>query len=173
MSLRTTFKPASIAGVNEGRHTFKMSAPSYNRTDANGTFDGQVNMAGTVGRPAPMAWSFTTSPAIRAIATGKMDCTAGHQQLRYSDSHRGVPVDYHWHSTVPDNLRGKDYTLYGNCTFPVKVKGRAGKANLGFRFNYNLFDGVSRPNRPASDTDPNAAEEASYTSDLQIAYDPA
>ncbi|WP_328457528.1 hypothetical protein OG780_42540 [Streptomyces sp. NBC_00386] len=37
------------AGTQHGRHTFKISTPSYKKTDANGTFTGQVNMAGTVG----------------------------------------------------------------------------------------------------------------------------
>ncbi|WP_224274642.1 hypothetical protein [Streptomyces sp. LS1784] len=157
------------AGVNEGSHTFKMSAPSYNRTDTNGTFNGQVNMAGHVGRNAPMAWSFTTSPSIRAIAAGNMTCKAGHMQLPYSDSHPNVGVDYFWHSTVPDNRHNVNYKLWGNCTFRVKVSGRAGTANLGFRFNYSLVDGISR-----SSVEPGAgdAQEEAYSSDLQIAYDP-
>ncbi|MEU3296036.1 hypothetical protein ABZ722_27215 [Streptomyces longwoodensis] len=41
------------AGTQQGKFTFKVSDPSYKKTDANGTFTGQVNMAGTVGRPAP------------------------------------------------------------------------------------------------------------------------
>ncbi|MFK4119355.1 hypothetical protein [Streptomyces longwoodensis] len=82
------------AGTQQGKFTFKVSDPSYKKTDANGTFTGQVNMAGTVGRPAPMAWSFCTSPAVQAIATGRMTCSAGHMQLPYHDSHPNVAVNY-------------------------------------------------------------------------------
>ncbi|MEU8463955.1 hypothetical protein [Streptomyces sp. NPDC029003] len=159
------------AGVNQGSHTFKMSAPSYKKSDGNGTFNGQVNMAGNVGKNAPMAWSFTTSPTVRKIATGQMNCKAGHMQLPYSDSHPSVGVDYHWHSTVPDNRHNTKYTLYGNCVFRVNVGGRTGTANLGFRFNYSLFDGISK-NAPDAEN-AGSQKESSYASDLQIAYDPA
>ncbi|MGC9539970.1 hypothetical protein [Streptomyces sp. UG1] len=157
------------AGVSQAKHTFKMSAPSYKKTDANGTFNGQVNMAGTVGRPAHMAWSFRTSPRVQAIATGRMTCKAGHMQLPYHDQHANVAVSYFWHSSVPNNRRNKDYTLYGNCTFRVKVAGRTGTANLGFRFNYSLFDGISRS--AAAQQDSVTAEEPSFSSDLDITYD--
>ncbi|MFD7031384.1 hypothetical protein ACFWAR_25490 [Streptomyces sp. NPDC059917] len=170
LALLTGATPAH-AGVNQGSHTFKMSTPSYHRSDANGTFDGQVNMAGNVGRNAPMAWSFTTSPTVRKIAVGPMNCKAGHMQLPYSDSHPAVGVDYHWHSTVPNNRHNTNYTLYGNCTFRVKVSGRIGTANLGFRFNYSLFDGISRSARGGEAPVPEA--DPGYASDLQIAYDPA
>ena len=81
------------AGVNQAKHTFKMSAPSYKRTDSNGTFTGQVNMAGTVGKSANMAWSFRTSKKVQAIATGRMTCTAGHMRLPYHDKHTSVAVE--------------------------------------------------------------------------------
>ncbi|MFE5677821.1 hypothetical protein ACFQ7B_21310 [Streptomyces erythrochromogenes] len=158
------------AGVQPGKHVFKMSAPSYQKTDSNGTFTGQVNMAGTVGKPAVMAWSFRTSPKVRAIATGKMTCKAGHMQLPYHDSHSNVPVDYFWHSSVKDNRRNKDYTLYGNCTFRVKAGGRTGTANLGFRFNYSLFDGISKM-PPKDDEMPTPATDNEFSSDLEITYD--
>ncbi|MFH8224320.1 hypothetical protein ACH4C2_34940 [Streptomyces sp. NPDC018057] len=156
------------AGTQQGRFTFKMSNPYYKKTDANGTFTGQVNMAGTVGRAAPMAWSFRTSPAVQAIAAGRMTCSAGHMQLSYHDSHANVAVNYFWHSSVPNNRRNKNYTLYGNCAFPVKVGGRTGKANLGFSFKYSLFDGItpSMTGRGSGGT-----EDAPYTSDLKISYD--
>ncbi|WP_146067888.1 hypothetical protein [Streptomyces sp. Ru72] len=156
------------AGTQQGRFTFKVSDPYYTKTDGNGTFTGQVNMAGTVGRPAPMAWSFRTSPAIQAIATGRMTCSAGHMQLPYHDSHANVTVNYFWHSSVPNNRRNKNYTLYGNCTFPVQVGGRTGKADLGFSFNYSLFDGIT-PSMTAQDG--GSTEDTPYTSDLKIAYD--
>ncbi|NEB14822.1 hypothetical protein G3I32_39405 [Streptomyces coelicoflavus] len=56
-----------------------MSAPSYKRTDSNGTFTGRVNMAGTVGKPAHMAWSFRTSPKVqgaRGEASAAAEATA-------------------------------------------------------------------------------------------------
>ncbi|EHN76306.1 hypothetical protein SMCF_4200 [Streptomyces coelicoflavus ZG0656] len=158
------------AGVTQGKHTFKMSAPSYKRTDSNGTFTGQVNMAGTVGKPAHMAWSFRTSPKVQAIATGRMTCTAGHMQLPYHDKHTNVAVGYFWHSSVPGNRRNKNYTLYGNCTFRVKVGGKTGTANLGFRFNYSLFDGISKSVGARGEASA-AAEATAYASDLDIAYD--
>ncbi|MCF1594365.1 hypothetical protein [Streptomyces muensis] len=145
-----------------------MSDPDYKRTDANGTFTGQVNMAGTVGRPAHMAWSFRTSPTVQAIATGRMTCKAGHMQLPYHDSHANVAVNYFWHSSVPNNRRNKNYTLYGNCTFRVNVGGRPGTANLGFSFRYSLFDGISPSSQGRGET---PVEDTSYSSDLKIAYD--
>ncbi|MFJ8648948.1 hypothetical protein ACIRNI_22860 [Streptomyces sp. NPDC093546] len=157
------------AGVNQGKHTFKMSAPSYAKTDSNGTFTGQVNMAGTVGKPAPMAWSFRTSKQVQAIATGKMTCSAGHMQLPYHDKHSNVAVDYFWHTSVPNNRRNKDYTLYGNYTFRVKVGGKTGTANLGFRFNYSLFDGISKSS--SAQDGPAAEDSTAFSSDLDIAYD--
>lgn len=157
------------AGVTQAKHTFKMSAPSYKKTDSNGTFTGQVNMAGTVGKPAHMAWSFRTSKKVQAIATGKMTCSAGHMQLPYHDKHTNVAVSYFWHSSVPSNRRNKDYTLYGNCTFRVKVGGKKGTANLGFRFNYSLFDGISKSVAP--EDGPTAEDPNAYSSELDITYD--
>ncbi|MGI5195655.1 hypothetical protein ACQEVY_18735 [Streptomyces sp. CA-288835] len=159
--------PANAA-VNQAKHTFKLSDPDYKRTDRNGTFTGQVNMAGTVGRPAHMAWSFRISPAVRAIATGRMTCTAGHMQLPYHDRHTNVAVSYFWHSSVPNNRRNKEYTLYGSCKFRVNVGGRPGTANLGFSFKYSLFDGISRSSAAQDET---AVEDSSYASELDIAYD--
>ncbi|CAL9436187.1 hypothetical protein [Streptomyces sp. enrichment culture] len=162
------------AGTQQAKHTFKMSAPYYKKTDSNGTFTGQVNMAGTVGKPATMAWSFRTSPKVQAIATGRMTCKAGHMQLPYHDSHANVPVDYFWHSSVKNNRRNKDYTLWGNCTFRVKVGGKTGTANLGFRFNYALFDGISRSaaaDQPTGDTAPAPGKDGEFGTDLKITYD--
>ncbi|MEV7318702.1 hypothetical protein [Streptomyces sp. NPDC093970] len=156
------------AGTQHGKFTFKVSDPYYKKTDANGTFTGQVNMAGTVGRSAPMAWSFRTSPAVQAIATGRMTCSAGHMQSPYHDSHANVAVNYFWHSSVPDNRRNKDYTLYGNCTFRVNVGGQTGTANLGFSFNYSLFDGITPSLTMSESAD---GESTPYVSDLRIAYD--
>jgi hypothetical protein len=115
-----------------------------------------------------MGWSFRTSPAVQAIATGRMTCTAGHMQLPYHDKHTNVGVDYFWHSTVPNNRRNKDYTLYGHCTFRVNVGGRTGTANLGFSFNYALFDGITPPLAAEDSTSP---ESDSYASDLEVTYD--
>ncbi|POX48937.1 hypothetical protein C3488_18935 [Streptomyces sp. Ru72] len=89
-------------------------------------------------------------------------------QLPYHDSHANVTVNYFWHSSVPNNRRNKNYTLYGNCTFPVQVGGRTGKADLGFSFNYSLFDGIT-PSMTAQDG--GSTEDTPYTSDLKIAYD--
>ncbi|MFF1285451.1 hypothetical protein [Streptomyces sp. NPDC058299] len=89
-------------------------------------------------------------------------------QLPYSDQHKDVPVEYFWHSTVPNNRRNKDYTLYGNCTFRVKVGGGTGTANLNFSFKYSLFDGIT----PSLTVQDDAGDEdTSYTSDLEISYD--
>ncbi|MEV0438399.1 hypothetical protein AB0I84_14025 [Streptomyces spectabilis] len=156
------------AAVTKGSHTFKVSAPSYKKTDRNGTFNAQINMGQYVGKKAPMAWSFTTSPAVRAIAASKMQCNAGHMQLKYHDKHPDLKVNYVWHSTVPGNAHNKKYTLYGNCTFRVKVGGKTGTANLGFTFNYSLFDGISK-----SAALSNGAEDeaTAYSSDLQVDYD--
>ncbi|PWG12297.1 hypothetical protein DF268_17010 [Streptomyces sp. V2] len=90
------------------------------------------------------------------------------QLTQYSDKHVNIPVSYVWHSTVSGNLRNRDYTLYGNCIFKVKTGGKTGTANLGFRFNYMLFDGISKSS-PA-DENPNV-EESPYFSDLEITYD--
>ncbi|MEU6275366.1 hypothetical protein ABZ871_23580 [Streptomyces populi] len=89
-------------------------------------------------------------------------------QLPYHDRHANVGVDYFWHSSVPNNRRNKDYTLYGNCTFRVNVGGRTGTANLGFSFNYALFDGIT-PSLTTQDADD--VEDPPYLSDLKIAYD--
>ncbi|MET9428461.1 MULTISPECIES: hypothetical protein [unclassified Streptomyces] len=168
-TLLLTTTPAH-AGVQQAKHVFKVSAPYYEKTDANGKFTGQVNMAATAGKPATMAWSFRTSPAVQAIATGKMTCKAGHMQLPYHDSHSNVAVNYFWHSSVKNNLRNKDYTLYGNCTFRVKVAGKTGTANLGFRFNYALFDGISKT-AARSEGAPVPSMGEDFSSDLEIAYD--
>ncbi|MGW6244371.1 hypothetical protein [Streptomyces roseolus] len=169
-SLLLTAAPAH-AGTQPGKHTFKMSAPYYKKTDANGTFTGQVNMAGTVGQPATMAWSFRTSPTVQAMATGKMTCKAGHMQLPYHDSHSNVAVDYFWHSSVKNNRRNKDYTLWGNCTFRVKVGGRTGTANLGFNFRYSLFDGISASGAARDQLTPEPSTGDEFASDLSITYD--
>ncbi|AZM54129.1 hypothetical protein DMA15_17420 [Streptomyces sp. WAC 01529] len=58
-------------------------------------------------------------------------------------------------------------TVFGNCTFPVKVSGRTGRANLGFSFRYSLFDGISK-SAPAKDGP--LDEAASYSSELKITY---
>lgn len=97
-----------------------------------------------------------------------MACKAGHMQLAYHDNHPSVAPNYFWHSSVPNNRRNKDYTLCGNCTFRVKVGGRPGTANLGFRFNYSLFDGISPSSAPQSES---TAEDTAFSSGLDIAYD--
>ena len=51
----------------------------------------------------------------------------------------------------------------------MKVGGKTGTANLGFRFNYSLFDGISR-SAEASDG-PTGGEDTAYGSDLDIAFD--
>ncbi|MEU6283116.1 hypothetical protein [Streptomyces sp. NPDC047028] len=89
-------------------------------------------------------------------------------QLPYHDKHTNVAVNYFWHSSVPNNRRNKNYTLFGNCTFRVKVGGRTGTANLGFSFRYSLFDGISRLIGQGSGA---TAEKPSYATDLKIAYD--
>ncbi|OIK08249.1 hypothetical protein BIV23_00475 [Streptomyces monashensis] len=90
-------------------------------------------------------------------------------QLPYSDNHKDIAVNYFWHSSVPNNRRNKNYTLYGNCTFRVKVGDKAGTANLGFTFNYSLFDGITPPSLAAQQS--TSAEDTPYASDLKIAYD--
>ncbi|MEV6899068.1 hypothetical protein [Amycolatopsis sp. NPDC051372] len=125
--------------------TFTTDHRSFDASDSNGRFTGLADT-----RPmnsVPMAWSFRISPAVQAIAASPMDCTAGHMQLTYHDSHRGVPVDYVWHSTVPGNMSDNTkYTLYGYCTFKVK---NSGTANLKFVFEYSMFCGPCGP-RPST-----------------------
>lgn len=119
-------------------HTFTQSAEYFDATDRNGRFTAQANMHS--GYTIPMAWSFRVAPAVQAIATSSMNCTAGHHQLSYSDSHPNVPVDYHWHSTVQGNkVNNTKYDLWGNCTFRVQVGGNPGTANLKFEFHYSMF----------------------------------
>lgn len=121
-------------------HTFTQSAEYFEATDNNGHFTAQANMH--AGYAVPMPWSFRISAAVQAIATSTMNCTAGHNQLSYSDSHPNIQVDYHWHSTVQGNLvKNIKYDLWGNCTFRVQVGGRPGTANLNFQFHYSMFCG--------------------------------
>ncbi|MFE9259254.1 hypothetical protein [Streptomyces sp. NPDC006879] len=154
------------AGVQQAKHVFKVSAPYYKKTDSNGTFTGQTDVAKSV--PATMAWSFRVSPKVQAIATGNMTCKAGHMQLPYHDAHSGVAVGYFWHSSVKNNRLNKDYTLYGNCNFRVNVGGKTGTANLGFRFNYSLVNGISK--RSAPEAEAPSADDA-FSTELDIAYD--
>ncbi|MFJ4684255.1 hypothetical protein [Streptomyces sp. NPDC088789] len=89
-------------------------------------------------------------------------------QLSYHDSHANVAVNYFWHSSVPNNRRNKNYTLYGNCTFPVRVGDRTGRADLGFSFKYSLFDGITPfVTVPGG----GSAENTPFTSNLEIDYD--
>lgn len=129
-------------------HTFTQGTPYFEASDSNGRFTGQART--NPGQPVPMAWSFRISPAVQAIAVSPMDCTAGHMQLPYSDSHTGIPVDYLWHSTVQGNMSDNTvYDLWGNCTFRVQN----GTANLRFVFHYSLFCGPCGP-RSAAASDP-------------------
>lgn len=131
--------PTAAASADDvHHHTFTQSAEYFDATDRNGRFTAQANMH--AGYTIPMPWSFRISPQIQAIATSNMNCTAGHHQLPYSDSHPSVPVDYHWHSTVQGNqVDNTKYDLWGNCTFRVQVGGNPGTANLRFQFHYSMF----------------------------------
>jgi hypothetical protein len=128
--------------------TFTQSNTTFDETDAHGRFTGQALTK--PGQAVPMSWSFRVAPAVQAIAVGPMNCTAGHMQLPYHDSHDNIPVDYFWHSTVQGNRSDNTkYDLYGSCTFKVKNNGTA---NLRFVFHYSLFCGPCG-NLQASDGD--------------------
>lgn len=117
--------------------TFTQSNTTFDDSDSNGRFTGQAITR--PGSAVPMAWSFRISPAVQAIAASSMNCTAGHMQLPYHDTHNNVGVDYFWHSTVPGNQSNNTlYDLYGNCTFRVVNNGTA---NLKFVFHYSMFCG--------------------------------
>ena len=150
----------TLTGVAAADHYFPFTPANTTSDDSdrNGRFTGQAQT--NPGHPVPMAWSFRISPAVQAIATSPMDCTAGHMQLNYHDTHAAVPVDYFWHSTVPGNQSDNTkYDLYGNCTFRVQGPGTA---NLKFVFHYSMFCG---PCGPAG------ATPAGFSSRLDIAYD--
>jgi hypothetical protein len=132
--------PASAAH----QHVFTQSSEYFEATDSNGRFTAQANMHS--GWVVTMPWSFQISPAVQAIAVSPMNCTAGHNQLPYSDNHPNIPVSYHWHSSVPGNkVDNTNYDLWGNCTFRVNVGGRPGSANLKFQFHYSMFCGPCGP----------------------------
>jgi len=128
--------PAAHAGELAAEKVFTKLDTYFEATDSNGTFTAKVAWASAQNT---VAWSFRPSPAVRAIASGPMDCQAGHLQLPgYHDNHSGIPVDYFWHSSVQGSFFNRDYTLWGNCSFPVLSNGRAGHAVLSFRFHYFL-----------------------------------
>ena len=128
--------PEAHAGELAARKVFTRIDTYYELTDRNGTFSAQVAWASAQNT---VYWSFRPSPAVRAIATGPMDCTAGHLEFPgYHDQHLGLPVDYRWHSTVQGSFFNVDYTLWGTCSFPVQANGQAGQAVLNFHFNYYL-----------------------------------
>lgn len=148
----------------EHYHTFTQSSEYFDQTDRNGRFTAQANMHS--GWVVPMAWSFTVSPAVQAIASSPMNCTAGHHQLPYSDTHNNIPVDYRWHSTVPGNkVDNTRYDLWGNCTFSVNVGGRPGTANLSFQFHYSMFCGPCGPRNSE-----NSSPGSRMTSQVDIKY---
>lgn len=150
-------------GVASADHyfTFTQAHTTFDDSDRNGRFTGQAQT--NPGHAVPMAWSFRISPAVQAIATSPMDCSAGHMQLNYHDNHPAVPVDYFWHSTVQGNQSNNTkYDLYGNCTFRVQGPGTA---NLKFVFHYSMFCG---PCGPASFA---ASDPGGYSSTMEIAYD--
>ncbi|WP_410654921.1 hypothetical protein [Amycolatopsis sp. lyj-112] len=121
----------------EHSFTFTQANTKFDATDTHGRFTGQAKTI--PGQAVPMTWSFRVAPAVQAIATSSMNCTAGHMQLSYHDAHSNIPVDYFWHSTVQGNRSNNTkYDLYGSCTFSVKGNG---KANLKFVFHYSMFCG--------------------------------
>jgi hypothetical protein len=131
-----TFSGTADAGELSAEKVFTRLDTYFEATDSNGTFTAKVAWASAQNT---LAWSFRPSPSVRAIASGPMECQAGHLQLPgYHDSHSAIPVDYFWHSSVPGSFFNRDYTLWGSCTFPVLSDGRAGQAVLSFRFNYFL-----------------------------------
>lgn len=150
-----------------GSKVFTPQSPFYLKSDANGTFSAQVTYAGR--RPLKtMAWGFKTSAAIRAIAVGPMACTAGIPQSGYSDrNHTNIPIDYHWHSSVPNNKFGTQYTMWGVCKFRVNVGGRTGSARLDLSFNYRVNRG-SANRRVAGNMD---AGIVSLDSNLALHFD--
>lgn len=168
ISINVASPGLSHADVTEGKHVFKLGDESYSKTDRNGTFHAQGKP--TSSKENFMPWSYQISPNVQKIASGPMTCTAGVMGRKdYSDTHKAVPVSYHWHSTVAKNKINTNYTLHGTCTFPVKVGWRKGKAVLGLKFNYTFFSGVLKSagvtaRTPSSNPEP-------ITSSLVITYD--
>ncbi|WP_267595189.1 hypothetical protein [Carbonactinospora thermoautotrophica] len=144
------------------------SPPGYQGSDRNGTFSAQVTfrISGTYANP--MAWGFKVKPALQAMATSNMNCTANQfkrgRPTGYTDTHRNIPVSYHWHSTVPRNSFAADYQLGGMYTFRVNVGGHPGTANLRRVFNY-ILEGDNLMRHASEET------EKPYTSELVIEYD--
>jgi hypothetical protein len=135
-SANVALTPQARAGELAVEKVFTESDTFYTATDQNGTLTAKVAWASAQNT---LAWSFQPSPTVAAIATGPMNCQAGHMQLPgYHDNHSDIPVDYIWHSSVPGSFFNVDYTLWGSCTFPVQANGLSGQAVLSFRFNYFL-----------------------------------
>ncbi|MFB9909475.1 hypothetical protein [Allokutzneria oryzae] len=171
-ALVTTLAAVAFAGaalpaeaIGQHTHTFASPSPSYHRTDSNGTFDAQVSADWNSTRPVSVAWAFTVSPKVRAIAAGRMTCKAGHMQLPYSDHHANIAVTYKWHSSVPGNSRNKNYEMWGHCAFPVNVGGKTGMANLRFTFAYRVSGPVRSRAAVAAESEQGAPE---YSSELTV-----
>lgn len=155
----------AYAETTEARHSFTNSNPSYSITDGNGTFTAQGRPSAPSGNT--MAWSHRVSPYLQSIATGNRNCTAGHMQLPYHDTHNG-PITYLWHSSVPGNRVNTNYTLWGSCTFRVAVNGRPGTATLSFNFRYVFSNNqMLRIGEADGSTDPGGNEYST----LKIAWD--
>ncbi|WP_260850509.1 LGFP repeat-containing protein [Rhodococcus sp. WB9] len=132
-----------IAGPQQPtEHIFTPHSQDFAGVDRYGAFDAGVDY--DVSTTYKMYWSFVVAPQLRAIATSnKMTCKAwGLQDGRasgYHDNHVDVPMDYGWHSTIPEHTPGSNYLLAGNCNFPVNAGGKNGEANVGFRFQYEIW----------------------------------
>jgi hypothetical protein len=129
---------------------------SYIDSDASITFSAQVTYT-SGGRPFvsyPLAWVWSLAPAIRAIGTGTMGCSAHLNRngvvTPWHDNHPSLPLTYLWHASVPINDIGAAYVLAGSCTFRVSVGGRLGTAVVSWTFDYVVSDGAVRSARRAS-----------------------
>ncbi|GAB3984563.1 hypothetical protein GCM10029978_094580 [Actinoallomurus acanthiterrae] len=132
-----TAASASVAPQAAHKHfTFTKKHEGHKYTGKAGTFHAQI----AVKHPKkgyPMAWSFKVAPALQAIATGRMTCTATGLNGHYHDKHV-VPVSYLWHSSVKGHRTKKVYNLSLTCHFPVQVAGKPGKATIGHSFYYAI-----------------------------------
>lgn len=128
--------PAAATSYYE--KTFTYYDTFFQSTDSVGTFSAQASFAYT---GTPIAFSLTLTPALQALATGNMTCSAYQQEngsyTGVNDYHPNIPVSYFWHWTVPNNSYGPTYLESADCYFPVK----GGQAHVGAVLTYWISDG--------------------------------
>jgi hypothetical protein len=97
-----------LASTSYGPVAYSPSRPSFKDSDNNGTFTGKVTFSGHY----PLAWSYRINPALTYAEFVTSDVTEDADYYRnskrvssYHDNHV-EPVDYLFHSTLPDNTGG-------------------------------------------------------------------